>query len=87
MATETVRHTFGDGKYEYVRQPDFKAHVYRHGEEWRDVTGDGLILAMVQRVEELEECLGEMLDQHDNGLVGVSDACAARAKAVMSGEA
>jgi len=30
----------------------FKA--YRYGEEWRDLTGDGLILAMFQRIQELQ---------------------------------
>lgn len=58
--TEVVRFKFADGKYEYVREPGFRAHVYRHGEEWRDVTGDGFILSMIQRIEELEESLGEM---------------------------
>lgn len=63
----TFRLKVCDGKYEYVRQPDFRAHVYRHGEEWRDVTGDGFILALVQRIEELEEAAGALAAKMPSG--------------------
>lgn len=47
--------TVADGKYtvEHTNGTNFKA--YRYGEEWRDLTGDGLVLALVQKIEELEE--------------------------------
>lgn len=53
----TYRLQLLDGKYtiEHTNGANFKA--YRHGssEVWRDLTGDGLILALVQKIEELEE--------------------------------
>ena len=45
-----------DGKYEVLYQS--KPHVFkvlRHGEEWRDLTGDNLVLQMFFRIQELEE--------------------------------
>lgn len=49
-----------DGKYKIVFDPrgvGFKA--YRYGEDWRDLTGDGLILALVQEIEDLRGRLPE----------------------------
>jgi hypothetical protein len=43
-----------DGKYTYVRNEDASQHALRYGEPWRDLTGDGFILAMAQKIEELE---------------------------------
>jgi hypothetical protein len=48
--------TLYDGKYTIIQQDDpyvFKA--LRNGEEWRDLTGDGLVLQMFLRILELEE--------------------------------
>jgi hypothetical protein len=53
----TYRVTLLDGKYtvEHTDGSNFKA--YRNGcsEVWRDLTGDGLVLALVQKIEELED--------------------------------
>jgi hypothetical protein len=53
----TYRVTLLGGKYtiEHTNGTNFKA--YRNGtkEVWRDLTGDGLVLALVQKIEELEE--------------------------------
>lgn len=43
------------GKYTYIVHADGSNEVLRYGEQWRDTTGDGFILAMAQRIEELEE--------------------------------
>ncbi len=32
----------------------------RNGEEWRDLTGDNLILALVHRCADLEQVIGEL---------------------------
>jgi hypothetical protein len=42
-----MKHTFGDGKYTVQEDngSDFKA--LRHDEEWRSLTGDSLVLAML----------------------------------------
>ena len=46
------------GKYIYeFDEASGKQEVYRHGELWRDETGNGFLLAMAQRIEELEEVL------------------------------
>lgn len=43
------------GKYTVLHKCGLNFRALRYGEEWRDLTGDGLILALVQRIEELEE--------------------------------
>lgn len=45
-----------DNKYEVIfnsKPWTFKA--LRYGEEWRNLTGDNLILAMFHKIQELEE--------------------------------
>lgn len=46
---------FQDGKYtlSHTNGTNFKA--LRHGEPWRDLTGDGMLLAMLQEVESLDD--------------------------------
>jgi hypothetical protein len=44
-----------DGKYEVSHENGLNLKVLRYGEEWRDLSGDGFVLALVQRIEELEE--------------------------------
>lgn len=43
-----------NGKYT-VQEDNGKITVLRHGEVWRDETGDSLILALIQRIQTLEE--------------------------------
>lgn len=43
-----------DGKYRLIMSVDGRLRALRYGEEWRDLCGDGLILALGQRIEELE---------------------------------
>lgn len=38
--------------------------VARHGEAWRDETGDGYVLSLVQQIESLEDVLRDMLAMH-----------------------
>lgn len=45
-------------KYTYIFD-NGSSEVLRYGEKWRDTTGDGFILAMAQRIEELEEIIRE----------------------------
>lgn len=62
--------TVADGKYTLVYEvwetPDGKQKVSfyarRLGERWRDLTGDGMILALMQRIEELEEEIEDASD-------------------------
>jgi len=53
-----------DGKYTVVlvdNGKEFKA--LRYGEEWRDLAGEGMILAMFDRIQELEELTDLLCDQ------------------------
>lgn len=51
-----TRTKLDDGKYE-VHHTNGLIKVYRNGEEWRDETGDGLFLAMIQKIETQNELL------------------------------
>ena len=46
--------TVYDGKYTVKQYSNGRVEVLRYGEKWRDCTGDGLILALAQRIYELE---------------------------------
>lgn len=43
-----------NGKYVVRRHDDGRLDALRYGGTWRDLTGDKLVLALVQRIEELE---------------------------------
>lgn len=43
-----------DGKYQVRHTHGANLRALRYGEPWRDLCGDGLVLALVQRIEELE---------------------------------
>lgn len=44
-----------NGKYTVCHNNGANFHALRHGEPWRDLTGDGLILAMAHELERLQE--------------------------------
>ena len=41
------------GKYRVVRENGAGLHALRNGEPWRDLAGDGLVVAMAQNIEDL----------------------------------
>lgn len=43
------------GKYIVKHENGANLRAERYGEPWRDLCGDGLVLALVQRIETLEE--------------------------------
>jgi len=48
------------GKYEVILDQDgskFNFHALRYGEQWRDLIGDNLILAMFYKIQDLEDKL------------------------------
>lgn len=45
------------GKYTFKQTANGATEALRHGEPWRDCTGDGLILALAQEVEHLRETI------------------------------
>lgn len=52
--SEKIVHTVGDGKYTIVFE-DGKLSALRYGEPWRDLVGDGMVLAMLQEIDFLKE--------------------------------
>ncbi len=49
--------TVGDGKYTIRHIAGTSLRAERYGMPWRNLEGDGLVLALVHRIEELEEAL------------------------------
>lgn len=55
--------TLLDGKYRIVANSDMTGfRALRYGEEWRDLTGDKLVLALVHEVIGLRERVNELRD-------------------------
>ena len=63
---DTLRVTVYDGKYTVVMDAGGRMRALRHGEEWRDLTGDGLVLALAQEIEELRDQLRRLHDDHQD---------------------
>jgi len=60
--------TLENGKYTHVfDNTTGEQTILRHGEHWRDETGDGFILAMAQEIEDLRkelDCAIEVIEQN-----------------------
>ena len=57
-----------DGKYTVTHDNGNNLKALRYGEDWRDLVGDGLVLALVQRIEELEDYAGTQYERgYDDG--------------------
>lgn len=52
-----LRVSVDNGKYTIVMPESGGLHALRYGEEWRDLTGDGMVLAMAYEIEKLREAL------------------------------
>lgn len=52
---EILKVTVDDGKYTIVQYDNGQVIVYRYGFKWRDCTGDGLILALAQEINKIQE--------------------------------
>lgn len=54
-----IRIELDNGKYTYIF--DSKEHkALRHGEEWRNLAGDNLVLHMGFKIEELQDRIAEL---------------------------
>lgn len=58
------------GEYTVIHENGTNFHVLRHGEQWRDLTGDNLVLALVSRIEQLEKLWLEPTEQMVNAGLG-----------------
>ncbi len=57
-----IEQNFAGKKYTVIFDDtvdDLQFKALRYGTDWRDLCGDGLILAMLHRVEELQEMLAD----------------------------
>ena len=50
-----ISHTFDNGKYTVVFHDSGKMEAFRYGVPWRNLTGDGMVLAMLQDFDFLKE--------------------------------
>lgn len=56
-----ISHEFSDGKYVVTFDDDSRLSATRYGETWRELTGDGLVLAMLQEVDRLATLVKEVV--------------------------
>lgn len=79
-----MRHDFLDGKYTVIfDETTGRLSALRYGEPWRDLVGDGMVLAMLQRVDALQQEVGA-LQQRIDGMKATSSA-PSLTKALMQG--
>lgn len=50
-----TRIEISDGKYTIIHDNGRDLRALRYGEEWRDLVGDNLVMAMAQEIEDLRE--------------------------------
>jgi hypothetical protein len=60
--TDIPRITVNDGKYTVIVDNSAPGtfRALRYGEEWRDLTGDGLVLSLCHAILDLQERLEEI---------------------------
>lgn len=72
--SDRIVHSFYDDKYTVIFEAG-KLRAERHGEPWRDLVGDGMVLAMLQDYDSLQhrahkmECLLHRLQEPRYGLM------------------
>lgn len=60
-----MRHNFADGKYTVIFEGSV-LRAERHGEPWRSMVGDGMVLAMLQEVDDLKAKIEDLsCREHD----------------------
>lgn len=60
MAEPRLNVAVEGGKYTVRMEADGRMHALRHGEPWRDLTGDNLVGALAHEVEDLRARLSEI---------------------------
>lgn len=51
-----------NGKYEIIVNKDGTVKCLRYGEEWRDITGDGMVLAMAYEIDRLKDIIDSLTE-------------------------
>lgn len=63
--SDRMIHKFAEGKYTVIFEGG-KLRAERHGTPWRSMTGDGMVLAMLQEVDDLKAKVEELsCREHD----------------------
>lgn len=57
--SDRMIHKFAEGKYTVISEGG-KLRAERHGTPWRSLTGDSLVLAMLQEVDDLKTKVEEL---------------------------
>ena len=53
-----MKTVLADGKYTVIFEEETGAmRAERYGQPWRDLTGDGMVLAMLQKIDELHNII------------------------------
>jgi hypothetical protein len=61
------------GKYSVIYDLEIgQSECLRYGEKWRDLCGDKMVLAMFDRIVELEDGIRQHLAHHANGCTYLS---------------
>lgn len=60
---DNLRVALDGGKYEVVQEAGGKAYALRHGEHWRDLTGDKLVLSLAYDLVEARERIANLEEQ------------------------
>jgi hypothetical protein len=72
--------TTRDGKYAVIHENGANLRAERYGEPWRDLNGDGLVLALAQEIERLRAALHDIADMtYDSWTNGARSGEVARA--------
>lgn len=60
--SDMVKVSICDGKYTIIQDASGRTSVLRHGEEWRDSTGDNVILGAAYEIQKLQERIKQLED-------------------------
>lgn len=57
--------TVGDGKYTIVFGKNGSLKALRYGKEWQDLTGNGMVLALAQEIQNLKDQINLLKSDSD----------------------
>ncbi len=60
LPTSSTKIVIADGKYTIHHENGTNLRCLRYGQHWRDLVGDGMVLAMAQEIESLRDELKEL---------------------------
>ena len=63
--SDMVKVSICDGKYTIIQDASGRTSVLRHGEEWRDSTGDNVILGAAYEIQKLQDRIKRLEEAGD----------------------